>query len=89
MDSTPPPIRELKAQSQKLNPTIRVGKNGLDPAFFRTLDDLLSRQQLVKVKFDSLKEQKKSLVPEMAAQSNSQVILFVGHTVTLYRKRAQ
>ena len=86
MNTSSIPMRELKARSQKLNPAIRIGKNGLDPAFYRTLDDLLTRQELVKVKFDAHKEDKKSLVPEITRQSNSQVILFVGHTVTLYRK---
>jgi putative YhbY family RNA-binding protein len=88
MTTSPTTLRELKARSQKIKPAIRIGKNGLDAAFYRTLDDLLTRQELVKVKFDSCKEDKKSLVPEIAAQSNSQVILFVGHTVTLHRKRA-
>lgn len=79
-------MRELKAQSQRLNPSVRIGKNGVDAAFFRALDAALSRQNLVKIKFDSLKEQKKTLVPQIAAASSSSVVLFVGNTVTLYRE---
>lgn len=82
-------VRELKAESQRLNPSVRIGKNGVDAVFYRTLDDALSRQNLVKIKFDFLKEQKKDLVPEIARHSSSRVILFVGNTVTLYREKAE
>ena len=85
MELTPAQLRDLKAQSQRLNPSLRVGKSGVNDAFYRTLDTALVRQQLVKIKFESLKENKKELVPEIARRSSSRVILFVGNTVTLYR----
>jgi RNA-binding protein len=89
MEITSARMRELKAQSQRLNPSVRVGKSGVNAAFYRTLDSALSRQQLVKLKFESLKEQKKELVPEIARLTFSRVILFVGNTVTLYREKAE
>ncbi len=82
----PAKLRDLKARSQKLRPVLRVGNEGITPSFLAALDEVLRIHGLVKLKFEGLKEQKKSLVPEMASATDSKVILFVGNTVTLYRE---
>ena len=54
-------IRALKAQAQRLKPTLKVGKVGLSPQFLAALDETLKHHELIKVKFDEFKEQKKEL----------------------------
>ena len=51
-------IRTLKAQAQRLKATVKVGKDGLSDRFIAGLDESLKHNELVKVKFDDLKEQK-------------------------------
>jgi RNA-binding protein len=80
-------IREFKAQAQRLKATLRVGKDGLSPQFLSALDLALRHQQLVKVKFDFFKEQKKELTPQLAEQSGSHLITRVGNVVVLYRAK--
>jgi RNA-binding protein len=78
-------IRTFKAQAQKLKATLKVGKEGLSPRFLSALDDALKHRELVKVKFDDFKEQKKELAPQLAEKTASHLITRVGNVVVLFR----
>jgi RNA-binding protein len=80
-------IRELKAQAQRLKATLKVGKEGLSPQFLAALDEVLKHHELVKVKFDEFKEQKKELAPQLAEKSRSHLVTRVGNVVVLYRPK--
>jgi RNA-binding protein len=80
-------IRDFKAQAQRLKATLKVGKEGLSPAFLAALDHALKHRELVKVKFDEFKEQKKELAPQLAQKSSSHLVTRVGNVVVLYRPK--
>ena len=80
-------IRDLKAQAQRLKATLKIGKEGISPQFLAALDHELNHRELVKVKFDDFKEQKKELAPQLAEKSRSQLITRVGNVVVLYRPK--
>ena len=80
-------IRVLKAQAQRLKATLKVGKEGLSPQFLAALDDALKYRELVKVKFDDFKEQKKELAPQLAEKSGSHLVTRVGNVVVLHRPK--
>jgi RNA-binding protein len=84
---TNPQIRDLRAQAQRLKATLKVGKEGLSPQFLASLDDTLKHHELVKVKFDEFKEQKKELAPQLAEKSRSHLVTRIGNVVVLYRPR--
>ena len=80
-------IRDLKAQAQRLKATLKIGKEGLSPQFLAALDEVLKHHELVKVKFDEFKEQKKKLAPQLAEKSRSHLVTRVGNVVVLYRPK--
>jgi RNA-binding protein len=80
-------IRALKARSQTLKAVLKVGKEGLTPKFLAALGEAFQHTELLKVKFDHFKDQRKQLAPELAEKSGSHLILLVGNVVTLYRPR--
>jgi RNA-binding protein len=82
-------IRALKAQAQRLKATLKIGKEGLSPQFLAALDDALNHHELVKVKFEDFKEQKKELAPQLAEKSSSHLVTRVGNVVVLYRSRPE
>jgi len=82
-----PRMRDLKAQAQRLKATLKVGKEGLSPQFLAALDHALRHHELVKVKFDNFKEQKKELAPQLAENSGSHLVMRVGNVVVLYRPK--
>ncbi len=64
-------IRSLKARAQRLKATLKIGKEGLSPGFLAALDAALRHHELLKVKFEHFKDQKKELAPELAAKSST------------------
>ena len=79
--------RACKAQAQRLKAKLKVGKEGLSPQFLAALDDALKHHELVKVKFDDFKEQKKELAPQLTEKSGSHLVTRVGNVVVLYRPK--
>ena len=67
--------------------TLKIGKNGISPQFLAALADALRQHELVKVKFDDFKEQKKELSPQLAEKSGSYLVTRVGNVVVLYRPK--
>jgi len=80
-------VRNLKAQAQRLKARLKVGKEGLSPSFLGALDEVLKHHELVKVKFEEFKEQKKELAPQLAEKSGSHLVIRVGNVVVLYRPK--
>ncbi len=71
-----------------MDASLKVGKQGLSEGFIRSLDEELSRHELVKVKFAEFKEQKKELAPQLATRTSSHLIMQVGNVVVLFRRNA-
>ena len=86
---TNPQIRKLKGLAQRLEPVVKVGKNGLTPGLLKSLDEELGRHELVKVKFADLKEQRKQLAPELAEKSGAVLVALIGNVVVLFRRNAE
>jgi RNA-binding protein len=80
-------IRELKARAQKLKPTLKLGKDGVSPGFLKALDDALKHNELLKIKFDDFKEEKKTLSPQIAEKTGSEIIMRVGNVLVLFRAK--
>jgi len=80
-------LRAFKVKAQKLKATLKIGKSGISPQFLAALDSALEQHELIKVKFDSFKEEKKELSPQLAEKSGSHLVSRVGNVVVLYRPR--
>ena len=80
-------IRKLKAAAQRMKATFKVGKSGLSAQFLQSVDVGLKHHELIKVKFDEFKEQKKELAPLLAEKTSSHLIMRVGNVVVLYRQK--
>lgn len=79
-------ISRLKGMAQRMDAALKVGKNGLSDPFLKSVRDALSHRELIKVKFDEFKEQKKILAPELAAKTDSRLITLIGNVAVLYRQ---
>ncbi|MHA3771394.1 YhbY family RNA-binding protein [Verrucomicrobiota bacterium sgz303538] len=79
--------RELKARAQRLEPTIRLGHGGVSESFLKGLDEALTLHELVKVKFTDFKEEKKTLAPQIAEKTSSELIMRVGNVAVFFRPK--
>lgn len=82
-------LRQLKATAQRMKAGLKIGKAGLTPEFIRTVDEELRHHELLKVKFDDHKEEKKELAPILAEKTSSHLVMRVGNVVVLYRKKPE
>lgn len=80
--------RELKARAQRLDPVLRLGREGMSEAFLTSLDAALTAHGLVKIKFTDFKDEKKTLTPQIAQRSGSELVMRVGNVAVFYRKPA-
>lgn len=80
-------LSELKSRAQLTKPAIRLGKAGLTPEFLAAFDEALNRLQLVKLRFEGFKEERKPLSKELAEKTGSLLVQQVGHTATYYRAK--
>jgi RNA-binding protein len=78
-------IRKLKAMAQRMDASLKVGKQGLSDGFIKTLNEELDRHELVKLKFVEFKDQRKELAPQLAERTQSHLVTLLGNVVVLYR----
>ena len=80
--------RKLKSLSQRLDASVKLGKAGITESFLAGLSTELDRHELVKVKFDDFKDQRKTLAPQIAERSSSELVWVIGHVAVLYRQHS-
>ena len=78
-------IRKLKGLAQRMDASLKVGKQGLSDGFIKTLNEELDRHELVKLKFVEFKDQRKELAPQLAERTQSHLVTLLGNVVVLYR----
>ena len=79
--------RGLKARAQRLEPVVKIGHAGVTPEFLASLDRALTDHELVKIRFTDFKEEKKTLAPQIAEKTGSELIARVGNVAVLFRAR--
>ncbi len=78
----------LRGIAQKLDALILVGKLGVSDALVTATKDALDSHELVKVRFNDHKEEKRELIATLATRTQSQVAGMIGHVAILYREQS-
>ncbi len=76
----------LKRQAHHLKPTVYVGKQGVTPTVIKTTDEVLTAQELIKVKYVDRKDEKRELTDALAGETQAQIVGILGNIATLYRQ---
>lgn len=79
--------RYLRGLGQSLDPTLRVGKEGLTPGILKTLEELLDRHELIKVRVQKAAEgtPPAEWAATLAESSGAASLGVVGSTFLLFR----
>ncbi len=75
----------LKRLAHHIKPTVYVGKQGITETVVRTTDEVLTAQELIKVKFVDHKDEKKALIADLSGKTESELVGMLGHIATLFR----
>jgi RNA-binding protein len=80
----------LRALAHKLKPVVQIGHQGVTDGLLAALDTALERHELLKVKVAGEAEvDAAEIAPKLQKASKSQLVQIIGHTLVLYRKRAE
>ncbi len=81
---------KLRALGQQLDATLKVGKEGLTPAFFTELTRALRANELVKLRFvgDADRDARATLCERIATEGHCACVGAVGHTALFHRPHA-
>lgn len=86
-DSDDPKLKELKARAQFTRASINVSHDGVSEQLVKRVSEALDRDEMVKVRFVALKDQKRALSRALEQMTDSLMVQRVGHTATYYRAR--
>ncbi len=89
MKTLPGSVRTyLRGLAHHLKPVILIGQHGVTPTQIAEINIALDQHELIKVKFNSLKEQKKELTAEIAEQTHCELLGIIGNIAILYRQQS-
>jgi len=77
----------LRGLAHQLKPVVHVGKTGLTPNVLAAIDEALEHHELIKIRFQDFKDQKREFAETIAQESRSEVVGTVGHIVMFYRQQ--
>jgi RNA-binding protein len=78
---------EIRAECNRLKPTVHIGTEGITGALIGALDDALRTRELVKVALNkSADVTAKAAANDLAKRVKAEVIQVIGRTASLYRK---
>lgn len=75
----------LRSQAHHLEPVVLVGKHGITDQLVESTRQALEARELIKVRFNDHKDQKKQLSEELRERTDSQIAGILGHVLILYR----
>jgi RNA-binding protein len=79
--------KHLRGLAHHLDPLILVGKQGCTHALVRAAGEALEDHELVKVKFNDFKDEKRALTEELVRRTGSVLVGTIGHVAILYREQ--
>ncbi len=75
----------LRGLAHSLKPLIIIGHDGITPSVIKFMEKVLYDHELVKVRFNKLKEEKKQLIEELSEATNSEVVGTIGNIAIFYK----
>ncbi len=75
----------LRGLAHHLDPVVIVGKQGLTDAVTQATTEALDAHELIKIRFNEFKKEKKELTAHLAGETGSAVAGIIGHVAILYR----
>jgi RNA-binding protein len=88
-DLTSTQRKYLRSQAHHLDPVVLVGKQGITETLLRAVDAALEAHELIKMRFNDFKPEKKALTAQVAEHSHCQVAGILGHVAILYREHPE
>ena len=77
----------LKGLAHNLDPVVLIGKKGLTTELMAAVVNALDDHELIKVKFNDFKEDKKQLAMKLEQNADCALVSLVGNIAILYKEQ--
>src|SRR5262245_12502485 len=81
--------RHLRGLAHPLKPVVMIGKEGLSEAVVAKTEAELVAHELIKIRFQAAKEEKKEILRELAVKTRAELVGVVGHVGILFRQNRE
>ena len=75
----------LEKYAHNLQPVVIVGQNGVTESLAEKVTHSLNAHELIKVKFNEYKDEKKELITEVCQQLDASLVRIIGNVAILFR----
>lgn len=76
----------LSSAASNLNPLVIIGQNGLTDGVVQKIAKVIDDHELIKVKFNEFKEEKKDLTNELCSKTGAELVRIIGNIAILYKE---
>ncbi|HHU89327.1 MAG: YhbY family RNA-binding protein [Sphaerochaetaceae bacterium] len=76
----------LRKRGHALKPVVMIGRSGFDERIVEALDVALNSHELVKVRFQTFFDEKRTISEELALKVEGEVVTVIGHIALIFRQ---
>jgi RNA-binding protein len=76
----------LRGLAHSLKPVVQIGKSGLSGEVMVSIDEALTGRELIKIKFNEFKEEKKALSKAIEESVKSEMVGMIGNIAVFFRE---
>jgi len=76
----------LRGLAHSIKPVVQIGKSGLSDEVTASIKEALAARELIKIKFNEYKEEKKQLAAEIEKVTASEMAGMVGNVAIFYKE---
>ena len=76
----------LESEAHVLNPVVIVGSQGLSDGVVKKIADSLEVHELIKVKFNEFKDEKRPLTEKICSVTGSTLVRLIGNVAILFKQ---
>lgn len=76
----------LEKQAHDLNPVVIIGQHGVTENLLKMVEDSLKVHELIKVKFNEYKDDKREYSEDIANRTDSNLVRVIGNVAIFYRQ---
>ncbi|HEY9161175.1 MAG TPA: YhbY family RNA-binding protein [Desulfomonilia bacterium] len=76
----------LRGLAHSLKPVVQIGKNGLKNEVVGSIEEAFSTRELIKIKFNEFKEEKKTISKEIEEITGSEMVGMIGNIAIFFKE---
>jgi len=76
----------LRKVGHHLDPLVIIGKQGVTDMLVRAVTQALESHELVKIRFNEFKDEKRPLIEEIERRTASHIVGTIGHVALFYKE---